>query len=225
MSENNSQNNTGESTQDNSLSGGLLKEALNASEPKEATPESMFDKGGQQETQPKQEEQNKPQEKVEDKVEAPTDYKFEMPEGFVPDEEAVTQFTSFAKELKLPQEKANGLAGIATKLVQKNMARINEAWQKQGKAWEQEIKSDPDFAGENLVSAQRTISKVIKHVPNGKEFVDEIDRLGLGNNPRVFKFLNEIGKRYREDQSIGGQPVQSEKSAAQILYNNTQTRR
>lgn len=129
---------------------------------------------------------------------APENYEFSLPEGFSIDAEIGDKFSAMARELNLPQEKAQALLDIATE----NMQRIVEAQQHAqtqiSQQWLTDSRADKEFGGaaltENLALAERAINQF------NPGLYDVLKQSGLGNHPEVIRFAYRVGKAIAEDR-------------------------
>lgn len=142
---------------------------------------------------------DKPQEEG---AKAPESYQFELPEGFELNGEVAEQFTTWAKDLNLPQDKAQAVAAMGAQLVQQAQAAQQEAWAAQVADWRKEVETDKEFGGpalaENLGYAARAIDTF------APELREVLDSSGMGNHPVLVKAFIRIGKAISEDRLVGG---------------------
>lgn len=126
---------------------------------------------------------------------APADYKFEAPEGVTLDEGDLAKFTEIAKELKLPQDQASKLVGLA---IAREQARA-EAFANQVQAWADEVKADKELGtDENLAVARKAIDL------GPPELKELLNSSGLGNHPAVVRWAYAVGKALSEDAIVAG---------------------
>lgn len=126
---------------------------------------------------------------------AAVDYKFDVPEGVTLDEGDLKQFTEIAKELKLPQEHASKLVGLA---IAREQARA-EAFVKQVQTWADEVKADKELGTDESIA---TAKKAIDLGP--PELKELLNSTGLGNHPVVVRWALSVGKALSEDKFIAG---------------------
>lgn len=132
---------------------------------------------------------------AESKSDAPADYEFDAPEGVQLDEGDLAKFTEIAKELKLPQDQASKLVGLA---IQREQARA-EAFASQVEAWGNEVKADKEIGTpEALAIAQKAIAL------GPPELKGLLDSTGMGNHPVVVRWAHAVGKALSEDKFIAG---------------------
>lgn len=153
---------------------------------------------------------------------APEAYEFKAPEGREYDADFLTTFTEVAKELDLPQDKAQSvLDKLSEKAQERQSAKLEEAKAQ----WLADSKKDTEFGGdkleENLGIAKKALdafgSDLLKAMLNDS---------GLGNHPELIRFFFKVGKAISEDTFMGGhregkgQPKTFNDIAA-LLYGNT----
>lgn len=150
-------------------------------------------------------EQKETEEKQESEKEAgaPEKYEdFKAPQGVSLDADVVKGFSEVAKELNLPQDKAQAVIDKVTPiLAQKQADQIAQT----NKAWQEKVKADPVIGGDHLKSTIATAQKALKDFrgADGK-FVDEdVAELAAiaGNHPGLIKILRHFGSVIGEDRS------------------------
>jgi hypothetical protein len=133
---------------------------------------------------------------------APESYQFELPEGYELNAEVAGEFETYARELNLPQDKAQAAVSMGVKLVESAMAKQAEAYTQQVAAWREEVTNDKEIGGpalaENLSYAARVLDT---YAPDLRAVLDET---GLGNHPAFVKAFVKIGKAISEDRLVGG---------------------
>lgn len=157
-----------------------------------ATPEGGQPQGQQPAAQPQEQE---PQG-------APESYEFELPEGYELNAEVASEFEAYARELNLPQDKAQAAVSMGVKLVESAQAKQAEAYAQQVAVWREEVTNDKEIGGpalaENLSYAARVLDTF---APDLRAVLDET---GLGNHPAFVKAFVKIGKAISEDRLVGG---------------------
>ena len=146
---------------------------------------------------------------------APEKYEdFKAPQGVSLDADVVKGFSEVAKELNLPQDKAQAVIDKVTPiLAQKQADQIAQT----NKAWQEKVKSDPVIGGDHLKSTIATAQKALKDFrgADGK-FVDEdVAELAAiaGNHPGLIKILKHFGSVIGEDRS----PAAKSHAVKQVL--------
>jgi hypothetical protein len=149
--------------------------------------------------EPAKPEVGKPNSEQQGAPEAYTD--FTLPEGMDMDVEVLGEFKDFAKELNLPQDKAQKIVDFQTKLATKQAEQYQAAVMKQGEQWAAAVKNDPELGGENYEKSVASAVKVIQ------AFGDDglkslLNTSGLGNHPALFKFCHRVSQAISEDKFV-----------------------
>lgn len=140
--------------------------------------------------------------KLKAETSAPEAYEdFTLPEGMEMDADVLGEFKSLAKELNIPQAKAQKLIDFQTQLATKQAEQYQAAVIKQGQDWAAEVRNDPVLGGENYEKSVESAIKVIQSFgdPALTEFLKST---GLGNNPALFKFCHRISAAISEDKFV-----------------------
>ena len=151
---------------------------------------------------------------------APEAYEdFTLPEGMEMDADVLGEFKGLAKELNIPQAKAQQLIDFQTQLATKQAEAYQAAVIKQGQDWAAEVRNDPVLGGANYEKSVESAIKVIQSF--GDPALTELLRsTGLGNNPALFKFCHRISSAISEDKFVlpGSQSSNGRKSDAEVFY-------
>lgn len=208
-------------TEETLLSGASTPEAGTqpATEPAAAAPAPGQDGGAPQDQAPAGE-QPKPEEKPQG---APEAYEFAMPEGFELNKEVAGEFESYARELNLPQDKAQAVVDMGVKLMQSAQAKQAEAFEQTQQQWRSEVVNDKEIGGQALAENLGYAAKVLDtFAPDLRAVLDET---GLGNHPAFVKAFVKIGKAISEDRLVGGAqqtPGAAQDPAAKLFPNMNQ---
>lgn len=133
---------------------------------------------------------------------APENYEFELPEGYELNQEVTEEFTAYARELNLPQDKAQAAVSMGVKLLENAQAKQAEAYAQQVSAWRNEVTNDKEIGGPALAENLSYAAKVLDtYAPDLRAVLDET---GLGNHPAFVKAFVKIGKAISEDRLVGG---------------------
>jgi hypothetical protein len=136
---------------------------------------------------------------------APESYEFKTPEGFPEDVTVDSQihdaYAEAARELNLPQDKAQGLFNKTMTALHK---RAVEEQNRQTNEWIKAAKADPEFGGakleENLGIAKKALDEFgsdgLRALLNNPH--------GIGDHPEVIRFLVKVGQAIGEDKFVGG---------------------
>lgn len=151
---------------------------------------------------------------------APEKYEdFTPPEGSQLDAAVMQQFGDVARELNLPQDKAQLLIDKVAPVIAQRQAEQVETMRTE---WAAQATADKEFGGdklnENLAVAQRAMTQFAT-----PELTKLLNDTGLGNHPEVIRFMVRAGKAVSEDGVVtGGVPAATgQQSAAQVLYGST----
>ena len=150
-------------------------------------------------------------------AEAEVNYEFKAPEDMPLNEEAVAEFKTVAKELKLAPEAAQKLVDLNVKLEQ---ARAT-AFAKQVETWGEQVKADKELGtAESLATAKKAIDDL-----GTPELRDLLNSTGMGNHPAVVRFALAVGKAISEDRVVSGRNggQTPPRDAATVLYGTPNT--
>lgn len=133
---------------------------------------------------------------------APEKYDFVMPEGFELNQEVAGEFEAYARELNLPQDKAQAVVNMGVKLMQSAQTKQAEMYQQTQEQWRNEVVNDKEIGGQALAENLSYAAKVLDtFAPDLRGVLDET---GLGNHPAFVKAFVKIGKAISEDRLVGG---------------------
>ena len=133
---------------------------------------------------------------------APEAYEdFTLPEGMEMDAEVLGEFKNLAKELNIPQAKAQQLIDFQTQLATKQAEEYQAAVVKQSQEWAASIKNDPEIGGENYEKSVASAIKVIQSFGD-PALTELLNQSGLGNHPALFKFCHRISAAISEDKFV-----------------------
>ncbi len=151
---------------------------------------------------------------------APEAYEaFTLPEGMEMDADVLGEFQSLAKELNIPQAKAQQLIDFQTQLATKQAEQYQAAVTKQSQDWAASIKNDPELGGANYEKSTASAIKVIQSFGD-PALTELLNTSGLGNHPALFKFCHRISAAISEDKFVlpGSQSTTGRKSDAEVFY-------
>ena len=133
---------------------------------------------------------------------APEKYDFAMPEGFELNQEVAGEFEAYARELNLPQDKAQAVVDMGVRLMQSQQAQQAALVQQTQEQWRNEVVNDKEIGGQALAENLSYAAKVLDtFAPDLRGVLDET---GLGNHPAFVKAFVKIGKAISEDRLVGG---------------------
>lgn len=158
--------------------------------------------------------------KLKAETSAPEAYEdFTLPEGMEMDADVLGEFKSLAKELNIPQAKAQQLIDFQTQLATKQAEQYQAAVTKQSQEWAAAIKNDPEIGGENYDKSVASAIKVIQSFGD-PALTELLNTSGLGNHPALFKFCHRISAAISEDKFVlpGSQTTTGRKSNEEVFY-------
>lgn len=150
---------------------------------------------------------------------APEKYEpFVAPEGTAIDATVLTQFEEAARELNLPQDKAQQLIDkMAPAMAQQQAAQMQQLSQD----WQAAASADKEFGGDKLAENLGYATKAVDTFAS-PELKTMLRETGLGNHPELVRFMVRAGKAISEDKIVtGGAPASANRSAAEVLYGST----
>ena len=140
--------------------------------------------------------------KLKAETSAPEAYEdFALPEGMEMDADVLGEFKNLAKELNIPQAKAQQLIDFQTQLASKQAEQYQAAVTKQSQEWAASIKNDPEIGGENYDKSVASAIKVIQSFGD-PALTELLNTTGLGNHPSLFKFCHRISAAISEDKFV-----------------------
>ena len=161
-------------------------------------------------------------EKVEDKdpTGAPDEYAdFTAPEGVELNTEIAGDFKALAKELNLPQDKAQAVVDLGVKLMQQAQEVQVEAMQAARAEWVDQVRADKEIGGDklapNLALAKRALDSF-----GSPALAELMDASGLGNHPEVIRAFVKIGKAISDDKLVTG-GSNTAATSRKSLYDNS----
>jgi hypothetical protein len=132
---------------------------------------------------------------------APEKYEdFKAPEGVTFDKDVIGKFSEVAKELNLPQDKAQLLLD---KMGPTIIARQAEQLKAVRAGWQGQAKVDKEFGGDKLTENLAVAKKAIETFGT-PELRTLLDESGLGDHPEVIRFAYRAGKAISEDGFVAG---------------------
>ena len=150
---------------------------------------------------------------------APEKYEpFVAPEGTALDATVMTQFEEAARELNLPQDKAQQLIDkMAPAMAQQQAAQMAQLSQD----WQAAATADKEYGGDKLAENLAYATKAVDTFAS-PELKTMLRETGLGNHPELVRFMVRAGKAISEDKIVtGGAPASANRSAAEVLYGDS----
>ena len=145
---------------------------------------------------------------------APESYEFQAPEGVQFDDAVIGAFAEVAKELDLPQDRAQTVIDRMAPLLHRQVERIEAARAE----WKASSEVDKEFGGEQLAENLGTAKKALDAFAT-PELRGLLNESGLGNHPEVIRLFYRVGKATSEDNKVvTGQGGQDNRNDARRLY-------
>lgn len=145
----------------------------------------------------------------------PEKYEYDVPETW--DEAYKTKVEAIARENKLNNEQMKKFAEMA----QNEHQAFLEQREKNMQSWVNELKQDPDFAGENYNQSVQYALMGLKHIDPKGELKSVLEESGYGSHPAVVKAMFKIGKMLDNDKIAGkGSRSSSQSPVWERMYNN-----
>lgn len=145
---------------------------------------------------------------------------FTVPEGVQLHEPTLEKFKALAKEVNLPQGKAQQFVDAAVELQAAWLGEITAAQEAAVEAWKQELKTDPDIGGDKLAPSLAVAKKALDLVRDVPGLTELLNEGGLGNHPAVVKAFHKLGTLLSEDTFVNENTAgkAQPKSLADLLY-------
>lgn len=156
---------------------------------------------------------NKDQKPADKKEEAKVPEKYEdwkLPEGFKLADGVGEKVNTLFKELGMSQESGQKLVDFYAANLKEAQDRPLKVWQDQQKAWQDEIKADPEIGGK-LDHVRVTVSKAIDTLgPElAQPFREAMDVTGAGNHPAFIRAFYALAQKVTEPGPVRGRgPVE-----------------
>lgn len=123
---------------------------------------------------------------------------FTIPDGVELNPEVLADFKAIAKELGIPQEKAQQLVDLQVQMENNRVAAIEQAIVDQSKQWADAVKADKDIGGEKFEKTKEVAIKAVERF-GSPELRNLLIDSGLGNHPEMVKLFHRIGQSISED--------------------------
>lgn len=133
---------------------------------------------------------------------APEKYEFKAPEGVQLDAELMGEFEGIARELDLPQDKAQLVVDkLAPKVAERMVAQQAQVVQQARTEWADSARADKEFGGDQLPANLAMAHKAMTTFGT-PELRTLLDESGLGNHPEVIRAFYRAGKAISEDSRV-----------------------
>jgi len=141
---------------------------------------------------------------------APEAYEFKtperLPEGHEIDKQVLDAYSEAARDLDLPQDKAQKMLD---KVMPTLHERALEQQEQQRDKWAKEAREDADFGGDKLEENLGVAKKALDQF--GSDGLRDLleSSAGLGNHPEVIRFMVKVGQALSEDRFVGNNQGQA----------------
>src|SRR5438552_5222577 len=136
------------------------------------------------------------------------------------------KIAEFSKKQGLTAEKGQELAALIEDRASALTARQLADYDRETKAWAEQVKTDKELGGLKLQETQRNLGRVMdRFAPKDSAFRKLLDATGYGNHPEFVRFVSKIGQAMAE----GGRTSESEGveagelTLAEALYGKTKS--
>jgi hypothetical protein len=152
---------------------------------------------------------------------APEAYEeFTAPEGVELDEEVLGEFKGLAKEMDLPQDKAQQVIDLGSKMMIKFAEKQQSIVAEARETWANEAKADKELGGEKF-DENLAVAKGALKAFGTPELTQLLNESGLGNHPEVLRMFYRAGKAISEDSVLLGTSGNNAPDPAKRMYPNS----
>ena len=174
--------------------------------------------GEDQQTQSTEATSTEPEGKKDDAPVVPAEYAdFTVPEGTTIDTEVLGEFKALAKDLGLPQDKAQGVVNLGVKLAQKWGESAQQQFEAVRADWRKQSGADAEIGGQKADEKRGVAAAALKQF-GGEKLTTLLNTTGLGDHPELIRAFYRVGKAMTEDTVVRGTPVEAPKTVADRLY-------
>lgn len=128
---------------------------------------------------------------------------FTLPEGVKIAPEVLENLQTLAKDLNLPQDKAQKVADLGAQMAQRWATQAAEAHEATAAEWLATSQTDKEFGGDKL-SENVAVAKKALDAFGTPELRNLLNETKLGNHPEVVRLLVRAGKAISEDKLVTG---------------------
>lgn len=157
--------------------------------------------------------------KLQEQVAEPK-YELKLPEGSPLDPERdIAAAVEFAKAHKLSPEIAQKHLERVSAEREAFIAQQQEQVTKTVDAWLEDCKKHPTFGGEKFPESSENSKRFLqKHA--SPQFIELLNKTGMGNHPLFFEFVAGLGAGAKPDQIVTGNETRTapEKSMADVMF-------
>ena len=149
---------------------------------------------------------------------ARSEYKFDIPENVVVDEEILSEFTPLLKDLGASQEQAQKIVDLQTKFMEQQVKAQQTAWTEQESEWSKAAENDKEYGKGNYDKSILVARQAMREI-GGAELSKALEETRMGNHPEFIRFFYRVGLAIGEDSlSFGQANKEGAKSIAQRMF-------
>lgn len=167
---------------------------------------------------PKAQEAQQPKEEIKAPA-VPERYDLKLPDGSLVDAELAQKIEADCKARGLSQEQAQANAKLVAENLQAFVETKLQAQQKTAEAWPKQIQADPVYGGDKFLENTAYAERAWKQFAP-PELKTEVERLGLGNYPPLWKWAVNVGRAAANDRLVipGAQSGGGPKSKEDVMF-------
>lgn len=130
----------------------------------------------------------------------PEKYEFAAPEGQDFSPAFLEAYSTVAKEIGLPQDKAQAIIDKVAPVLEKQQA---EQIEKVHEEWKESTRTDKEFGGDKLME-NLAVAKTALEAFGTPALKEMLNATGIGNHPELIRFFYKAGKALSEDGVLTG---------------------
>lgn len=138
--------------------------------------------------------------KVEPVSVVPDKYELTLPDESLLDSSIIDEIAAIAKERGLSNEDAQTLLEDRSNTEAKYVESINTALDETHKAWDEEVKNDPDIGGDNYRATGELVFRAGEFL--GEDYVKTMKDTGLGKEITIVRAMRKLGEALGDDKLI-----------------------
>ena len=151
----------------------------------------------------------------------PGEITLKAPDGSKLSQAHIDRVAADAKAKGMTQEQAQAMLERDHNLISEIYGEQETQFKNQIDQWKSEAASDEEVGGADHAHKVEIAHRALKQFADD-DLIDELERTGLGNHPKLVRMLYRIGKANSEDKLIASSQRggSSKKSAEEIFYPN-----
>lgn len=158
-----------------------------------------------------------------EKPSEPVKYELKLPEGSALTADRLAAIESFAKENNLSNEQAQKLVDSENGTLAAFVENQKKQTQAEMDGWVDLVKNDKEMGGDSFKQNIELANRVVKRFGD-QQFIETLEKTGLGNHPELVRTFMRIGKQMSEDQLVlPGKSSGGTRPLEDIFYGNKQS--